>query len=63
MTTKNMYALVQERHGPGAKIMLRESEAYRLKQLGFVVAPEDYKPMPPLATTKCAGSGCTRQSS
>jgi hypothetical protein len=44
---ENIFALVQEVFGPGKHITLRESEADRLKVLGFVVDPEDYKPLPP----------------
>jgi hypothetical protein len=33
-------------YGPGSKIKLRESEATRLMELGFVCWPQDYKAPP-----------------
>jgi hypothetical protein len=44
---QNIFALVQEIHQPGTRITLKESEANRLMDLGFVCRPEDYTPPPP----------------
>ena len=38
---------MQEAFGPGQKLSLRQSEFERLKDLGFVCDPADFKPLPP----------------
>jgi hypothetical protein len=45
-TQTNVSALAQEAFGPGERVVLKESEANRLKKLGFVCSPEDYTPPP-----------------
>jgi hypothetical protein len=45
-TGLDAYALVQETFGPGQHITLKQSEFERLRDLGFVCAPQDYKSPP-----------------
>jgi hypothetical protein len=41
------YCLVEQSFGPGQKIMLRESEARRLRDLNFVCWPDEFVELPP----------------